>query len=95
MAVQTQITEKGLREVFADTLDKGTSRSAILVSYLEGGQVKTEIGFPYSITREAIEIGPYFKNIITSQPRDYHEKKRQISISDIVEYQRVELSDIL
>ncbi len=95
MTVQTQITEEELREVFADTLDKGASRSAILVSYREGEQVRTEIGVPYSLSREAIEVGPYFKDIITAPPSDYHERKRQILISDIVGYKRVELSDIL
>jgi len=42
MALQTQITEE-LRNVFADTLDKCISRSAILVSYREGGRVRTVI----------------------------------------------------
>ncbi len=95
MALQTQITENELRDVFADTLDKGASRSAILVSYRKGDQVRTEVGVPYSLTREALEIGPYFKDIVTSPPSDYHDRKRQIPISDIVGYKRIELSDIL
>ena len=95
MTVRTQVTEEELREVFADTLDKGTSRSAILVQYHEGEQVRTEIGIPYSLSKEAVELGPYFKDIITAPPSDYHERKRQIPISDIVGYRRIELSDIL
>ena len=95
MTVQTQVIEEELKKVFADSLDKGVSRSAILVSYREGGQVRTEIGVPHSLTRETIEIGPYFKDIVTSPPNDYHDRKRQIPISDIVGFRRIELSDIL
>ena len=95
MTVQTQITEEELREVFTDTLDNGASRSAILVSYHEGEQIRTEIGVPYSLTREYIEFGPYFKNFVTSPPSDYHQRKRQIPISEIAGYKRIELPDIL
>ncbi len=95
MTFQTQVTEEELRKAFVDTLDKGASCSAILVSYREGKQIRTEIGVPYSLSRETIEIGPYFKNIITSPPNNYHDRKRQILISDIVGFRRIELSDIL
>ena len=95
MTVQTQVTEQELRDVFADTLDKGASRSGILVAYREGEQVRIELGVPYLLTREALEIGPYVKNIVTSPPSDYHERRKQIPISDIVSYRRIELSDIL
>ena len=95
MEVQIQITEEELREVFADTLDKGASFCGISISYYEGEQIRTEIGVPYELTRGAIEIGPYFKNIFTSSPDDYHKRKKRISISDILTYKRLELSDIL
>lgn len=109
MTFQTQVTEKELRKAFADSLDNGISRSAIIVSYREGQQTRTEVGVVYSILRPeyhregaslgqgplCLEIGPYFKDIVTSPPSDHPERKRQIPISDILGYKRIELSDIL
>ena len=94
MAVQTEVTEQELREVFADTLDKGASFSGIFIVYREGEQTRAELGVPYSLTREALEIGPYFKNMITYPPKDYHERKKSIPISNILRYKRIELSDL-
>ena len=95
MTVQTQVTENELRRVFADTLDKGVSRCAILVSYHEVKQIRTEIGVPYLLSKEIIELGPYFKDIITAPPNDYQDRKKQIPISNIVGFKRIELSNIL
>jgi len=95
MTVQTQSMERRLRETFADTLDEGNSLFGILIVYNEGEQVRTEIGIPYSIINDALEIGPYIKNIVTSPPSDYDKRKKQIPIEDIVRFRRIELSDIL
>ena len=94
MTVQTKVTEEELRKVFADTLDKGYSRSGILVAYREGEEVRVEIGVPYFIVCGALEIGPYYKNMLITSPSDYHDRKRLISISDIVRYRKIELSNI-
>ena len=95
MTVQVQFMERRLRETFADTLNEGNSISGILVVYNEGEQVRTEIGIPYSIIDDALEIGPYIKNIITSPPSNYYNRKKQIPIENIVRFKRIELSDIL
>ena len=96
MTVQTQVTDEELRRVFADTLDKGASHSAIFVAYDDGGRLpRIVLGVPYDIMGDVLEIGPYFKNIVTSRPKDYGNRKMQIPIKDIVKYKRIELSDIL
>jgi len=96
MAVQTQVTEKELKEVFADTLGKGASFSAIFVVYNDGGRLpRLEVGVPYDIIEGVLEIGPYLKNMVTSPPTDYFQRIKQIPIKDIVKYKRIELSDIL
>lgn len=89
MKLQTQVTEKELRKVFADTLDKGASFCGILVSYREGEQTRTELGIPYSLIEKELEIGPYVKDIDTSPPDDYHTRKKRIPISDIKEYKKI------
>ena len=91
---QSQVTEEELRQVFADTLDKGASFSGIFVSYREDGQERTEIGVPYSIRNGGIEVGPYFKNMVASPPSDYHKRKKLIPIYTILRYKRLELSDL-
>lgn len=99
---QIEITEEELRRVFADTLDKGASCSAIFVVYYDGGTSddgsklpNLEVGIPYDIIDGKLEVGPYLKNIFKPSPRDYHERKKQIPIKDILKYKRLELSDIL
>ena len=97
MTVQTQkVTEEDLREVFADTLGKGTSFSAIMLAYNDGGRLpRWIVGVPYDLRNGMLEVGPYLKSIVISPPSDYHEMKKQIPIKDIVQYHRMELSDIL
>lgn len=94
---QTQLTGKELRKVFADTLDKGFSRSLIMVSYRENEQLINEVGVPYSLHEEekVIRVGPYIKDSTTTQPSDLHDREKLILISNIVEYRRIELSDII
>lgn len=94
--------EKQLEELFSDTLDSGTSFSAILLSYKEftqySEQVRTLIGVPYGIQSsnnvKMLEIGPYFKDIVTASPTDWNKLKKQIPIKDILYVKKVELSDI-
>ena len=101
MTVQTQVTEEELRRVFADTLGKSASFSAIFVAYYDGGTSddgsklpNLELGVPYDIIDGILEVGPYLKNMFKPSPRDYHERKKQIPIKDILRYRRLELSDI-
>ena len=92
---EVQVTEEELRELFADTLERGVSRSIILISYQQGNQVRTEVGVPYSLSGRNLEMGPYLKDIVSSPPRDYSERKKKIPVSNILRFTRIELSDIL
>ncbi len=92
--IDTTVTEEELREIFSDVLDKGTSCAAILVCYRKDGEVRTEIGIPYSLS-DVLEIGPYLKNIVTTPPHDYERRKKRIPISAIVVCKRIELSDFI
>jgi len=90
-----QVTEESLKAAFADTLDKGTSCAGIVVSYSEGEQTRTVIGIPYSLTNDTLVIGPYIKDVVTAPPADHDKQKKQIQISNIVGFRRIELTDIL
>jgi len=90
-----QKTEKKLRKLFADTLGKRVSGSAISVSFISRGHPRYAIGVPYSISDNNLEIGPYFKNDITAPPSDYQQRKMQIPLYSIIDFKRIELSDIL
>lgn len=94
MSIETKISEKELREIFADTLDKKTSLSGMVLIYKEDKESRLEIGVPYSISNSILEIGPYFKDISTSTPQDYHKRKKQIPLSNIIEYKKINLFDI-
>jgi len=90
-----QKTEKKLRKLFADSLEKGVSGSAISVSFISRGYTRFAIGVPYSISDNNLEIGPYFKNDIAAPPSDYQQRKMQIPLYNIIDFRRIELSDIL
>lgn len=89
LEVMVRTKEAELREAFADTLDSGTSRAAILVHFFEKGH-RCMIGVPYHVERGVLEIGPYIKSVDTSPPKDYDERKKQIVVANILGYQRVE-----
>ena len=95
MSTKIKLIEEELMETFSDTLNKGTSLSAIIIRYNDGKENRVEIGVPYSINNNILEIGPYFKNSSTSTPNDYHERKKEILISNIIEYRKIALSDIV
>ena len=95
MPLEIQVSEEELRETFADTLGKETSFSGIIIIYKENKESRIEIGVPYSITNNNLEIGPYFKDISTFTPNDYNKRKKQIPICSIIKYKRIKLSDII
>ena len=95
MIVEQIVTEEELRQAFADTLDKGASSCAIMVAYDDGSRLpRLVVGVPYEINNGRLEIGPYLKDIFTAPPMDYNQSKKQIPISDIKGFRRIELSDI-
>lgn len=93
--LQTKLIEEELRETFSDTLNKGISLSGIIIIYRNGKESRIEIGVPYHINNRILEIGSYFKDISTSTPNDYDKRKKEIPISDIIEYRKIILSDIV
>lgn len=95
MALESKILEKELREIFSDTLDRETSSSGIIVVYKDNKESRIELGVPYSINNSILELGPYFKDISTSTPQDYHKRKKQIPISNIIKYKKINLADII
>lgn len=94
MAVRIKASAEELKKEFADILGEGVSHAAILVSYYEGDQIRTEVGIPYSVLNEKLVIGPYLKDIITSPPVDYEKRKKSIPVDDIFGFKRIELSDL-
>ena len=80
-------TERRLRGQFYDSLDRGTTKSAILGVFNETAgnrvQARSYIGFPYEISNGCLVIGGYSKNHRTSTPKDYESRKKRIPIKDI------------
>lgn len=90
LEVMVRTKEAELREAFADTLDRETSRAAIMVHFFEEGH-RCMIGVPYHVERGVLEIGPYIKSVDMFPPKDYDKWKKQIPVANILGYQRIEL----
>lgn len=96
-----------LKKLFADTLDSGISRAAILLKYRdEMGITRTEIVVPYSLqilepagrgesVRQVLEVGPQVNENDVPSLKYFDPRKKQIPIKDIVSFKRIELSDFV
>ncbi|MEK6820624.1 MAG: hypothetical protein AABX71_02840 [Nanoarchaeota archaeon] len=95
VAEVTKAKEARLREEFDDTLGKGVSCCGISVLYNEcvRGQEETRavVGVPYEISYGNLILGPYLKDIASSVPEDYHQRKMSIPIRMIISFNRLRL----
>jgi len=89
-----QFSEKDLRRDFMDNLGQPSSMSAILfLRAHDSGSRHFEIGIPYEIQGNNLVVGPYVKKFDSCAPPDYDARKREIPISSILWYKRVEFRD--
>src|SRR3989338_10669091 len=93
MLTSTELTRRiiDLQEEFFDSIDRGTSLSAIVVQYWESGQISVEVGVPYEISGQMLILGPYAKDIRSSVAQDFDSRKKAIDIEQIMRYKRIEI----
>ena len=77
--------------LFFDTIGKDRTLAAIVVTYTEGNERRTEIGAPYAVHDSVLEIAPYLKTNYSSVPNDADAKTKKIPLDQIVSYNRVNL----
>ena len=91
MTNQYELVFEQLRQTFADTLDKETSLSSIVLLYRHEGEIRIEVGVPYSLTENVIEVGPYAKDAAIPIPSDFYKRKNTILLKEIISFKRNDL----
>jgi len=89
------ITKRDLVNLFFDTVHKDRTLAAIVVTYTDGDERRTEIGAPCAIQDDILEITPYLRTNHSTVPEDYKNRNKKIPLKQIVRYARVDIAHLI
>ena len=69
--------------------------AAIVVTYTDGDERRTEIGAPCALQDDILEITPYLRTNHSTVPEDYKNRNKKIPLKQIVRYARVDIAHLI